>query len=58
MLVAARANATSAALTNHVLKVRDSHKRFRAEVWKVLPCEYAPCSAAHISTEQAGGIRG
>ncbi len=26
--------------------VRSTHKRFRREVWKVIPCEYVPCCAA------------
>jgi hypothetical protein len=28
-------------------RVRASHSRLRHEVWKVMPCEYVPCSGAH-----------
>jgi hypothetical protein len=28
-------------------RVRASHSRLRREVWKVIPCEYVPCSGAH-----------
>jgi hypothetical protein len=26
---------------------RETHKRLRREVWKVVPCEYVPCCAGH-----------
>jgi hypothetical protein len=29
-----------------VAAVRETHKRLRREVWKVIPCEYVPCCAA------------
>ena len=28
-------------------RVRASHRRLRQEVWKVIPCEYVPCSVTH-----------
>ncbi len=30
-----------------IQSVRATHSRLRREVWKVLPCEYVPCSASH-----------
>jgi hypothetical protein len=35
--------------------VRDTHKRLRREVWKIVPCEYVPCCA---STPHAHERRG
>jgi hypothetical protein len=29
-----------------VAAVRETHKRLRREVWKVVPCEYVPCCAS------------
>ncbi len=28
-------------------RVRVTHRGLRREVWKVIPCEYVPCGAAH-----------
>jgi hypothetical protein len=28
-------------------RVRATHSSLRREVWKVIPCEYVPCSAVH-----------
>jgi hypothetical protein len=28
-------------------RVRATHSRLRREVWKVIPCEYVPCSVVH-----------
>jgi hypothetical protein len=33
--------------TADIERVRASHSELRREVWKVIPCEYVPCSAAH-----------
>jgi hypothetical protein len=36
-------------------RVRASHRRLRQEVWKVIPCEYVPCSIArgHAHADEA-----
>jgi hypothetical protein len=46
------AGAVSAADTE---RVRASHRRLRQEVWKVIPCEYVPCSIArgHAHADEA-----
>jgi hypothetical protein len=35
--------------------VRETHKRLRREVWKVVPCEYVPCCASTGHTHGQGG---
>jgi hypothetical protein len=32
---------------SRIASVRASHSRLRQEVWRFIPCEYVPCSAAH-----------
>lgn len=58
VLVAGRDDSADAAFAELVREAREAHKRFRADVWKILPCEYAPCSATHIATTQIGGSGG
>ena len=37
--------------------VRETHRRLRREVWKVIPCEYVPCCApvARASMRRSNG---
>jgi hypothetical protein len=37
---------------------RDTHKRLRREVWKIVPCEYVPCCASTPYAHEQGENHG
>ena len=39
--------AAAGVASSRIASVRASHSRLRQEVWRFIPCEYVPCSAAH-----------
>jgi hypothetical protein len=52
-LIALAATGTSAISAADTERARASHSTLRHEVWRIIPCEYVPCAAAHARDRAA-----